>query len=392
VKFNQTFKMAIKSIVSNRVRSFLTMLGVIIGVASVIAAVGFAQGSTSSITSSISSLGTTLINITINGRGSNRNVTYAELKEFQEENSTIISSISPKISLSGLVKRENQSRTTTIIGTTADYATIESITVQSGRFLLDSDLDNNKKVAVVGTAVVNDIFNGKSPIGKTIKILGQQFKVVGVLTQTDDGADDGDDDRIFIPTHPAEVLNESATISSYVASATTSDTVDQAVSALETYLTKIFSSSSAYRVSDMSSVRSTLSSVSSTMTTILAAIASISLLVGGVGTMNIMLVSVTERTREIGIRKAIGAKKRNILLQFIMESLLMTGTAGFVGVLLGLGVIKFIIGGLTSVPEVYSLSWVLFSFGFSLATGLFFGIYPANKAANLNPIDALSNE
>lgn len=392
MKFKQTFKMAIKCIVSNKGRSFLTMLGVIIGVAAVIAAVGFAQGSTSSITSSISDLGTTLININISGRGSNRTVSYAQLQELVEENSDTISSIAPEISLSGMVKTGNQSRTTTILGTTADYATIESVTVQSGRFLLASDEEKNKKVAVVGTAVVNDIFNGENPVGETIKIIGQQFTVVGVLTQTDNGDDDGDDDRIIIPTRPAEILNESATISSYCASAATDDTVDQAVTVLETYLSKIFSSTTAYQVSDMATVRSTLSEVSETMTTILAAIASISLLVGGVGVMNIMLVSVTERTREIGIRKAIGAKKRNILSQFILESLLMTGTAGLVGVLIGVGIIKFVIGGLTTVPEEYSVFWMVFSFSFSLATGLIFGIYPANKAANLNPIDALASE
>ena len=392
VKLRQTFKMAVKSITSNKPRTFLSMLGVIIGVAAVIAAVGFSQGSTSSITSSLSSLGTNLITVRITGRGSNRNVTYDQLKKLQEDNSALIASIAPEVSLSGMVKTGNQSRTTTILGTTAEYANINSVTVQSGRFLSALDETNNKKVAVVGTAVVNDVFNGKSPIGKTIKIIGQQFTVVGVLTQTDNGDDDGNDDRIIIPTYPAEVLNNSSVISTYCASATSSATASQAVTVFKTYLTKVFSDSTSYRVSDSSSLISTMSSVTGALTTVLAGIAFISLLVGGIGIMNIMLVSVTERTREIGIRKAIGAKKRDILVQFIIEALLITGIGGIMGILIGVGIIKFIIGGLKLEPEVYSMGWIIFSFCFSLATGLIFGIYPANKAAKLNPIDALSNE
>jgi putative ABC transport system permease protein len=388
----QTFRMAIKSIVSNKGRSFLTMLGVIIGVASVIAAVGYAQGSTSSITSSISSLGTTLINITINGRGSNRTVSYTELEQLQQQNSNLIGNIAPTVSMTGKVKSTDQSSSTTIIGTSAAYATIESLTVQSGRFLSDLDVENNTKVAVVGTAVINNIFDGEDPVGKTIKIVGQQFKVVGVLTETDSGTTGGDDDKVIIPIYPAEVLNNSASVSSYVANATSEDTVDQAVTILENYLTSIFSSSSTYRVSDMSSVRSTLSSVTGAMTMMLAGIAAISLLVGGIGTMNIMLVSVTERTREIGIRKAIGAKKRNILFQFVIEALIITGLGGALGVLFGVGIIKFVIGGLNLEPEVYSPTWIIVSFGFSLVIGLVFGIGPAKKAADLNPIDALANE
>lgn len=392
MKLLQAYKMAMKSIFSNKGRSFLTMLGVIIGVASVIIAVGFAQGSTSSITSSLSSLGTNLININIMGRGSNRNVTYDELVKFQEDNSNVIASVAPQASVDGMVKSGDKSRTTTILGTSPDYADINSVTVQSGRFLADVDLQYNDKVAVIGTAVANDIFNGTDPVGKTIKIIGQQFTVVGVLTQTADGADSSTDDRVIIPISLATRLSDSATIRTFSVKATSASTVNQAVTNLTTFLTGIYSNSNAFRVTNMTQVLSTLNSITGIMTAVLAGIAAISLIVGGIGIMNIMLVSVTERTREIGIRKAIGAKKGNILIQFLIEALVVTGMGGIMGILIGLGVIKFVIGGLKLVPVVYSVPWIVISFGFSLIIGLVFGMGPANKAANLNPIEALMYE
>lgn len=392
MKFLQAYRMAIKAILANKGRSFLTMLGVIIGVASVIVAVAFAQGSTASVTSSLSSLGTNLININITGRDSNRNVSYADLVKFQQENSSIIASVAPQAGSSGVVKTGNKSRTTSILGTTPEYADINSITVQSGRFLLQFDVDYNQRVAVVGTAVVNDIFDRANPIGKTIKIMGQQFKVVGVLTETANGQDSSNDDRVLIPINVATKLSQSAIIRNFSVKAASADTVNSAVDALNTFLTKIYSSSRAFRVTNMAQVLSTLNSITGVMTMVLAGIAAISLVVGGIGIMNIMLVSVTERTREIGIRKAIGAKKRNILVQFLIEALVVTGIGGIMGVLIGVGIIKFVLGGLKLVPVVYSVKWIVLSFGISLGTGVIFGIYPANKAANLNPIDALMYE
>ncbi|MBM7872125.1 putative ABC transport system permease protein [Clostridium pascui] len=392
MRFAQIYKMAIKSIAANKVRSFLTMLGVIIGVSSVIIAVGFAQGSTSNITNSLSSLGTNLININIIGRGSNRNVSYDDLSKFQKENSNIIASISPQASTNATVKAGNKSRSTAILGTSPEYADINSVTVQDGRFLMQLDLDYNQKIAVVGTAVINDIFSGDNPIGKNIKISGQQFKVVGVLTQTANGADSSTDDRVIIPVSLATRLSQSATIRNFSAKATSAETVDEAVTILTEFLTKTFKNSDAFRVTNMEQVLETLNSVTSTMTTVLAGIAAISLIVGGIGIMNIMLVSVTERTREIGVRKAIGAKKSNILTQFLIESIVITGIGGIAGIFFGVGVIKFVIGGFNLAPEVYSIPWIVASFAISLVIGIIFGMYPANKAANLNPVDALMYE
>lgn len=384
--------MAIKSIGSNKVRSFLTMLGVIIGVSSVIIAVSFAKGSTANITQSLSTLGTNLINVNITGRGSNIRVTYAQMVQFQEENSDIISSVAPQSSASGTVKAGNKNRSTTILGTNYAYADINSVTVSSGRFLSNYDTDYNQKVAVVGTAVVNDIYGGANPVGQKIKVLGQEFNVIGVLTETENGGDSTDDDRVIIPISAATRLNKDAVIRSFSVKAVSAETVNQAVTKLDSFLQGIYNDSDLYRVTNMAQVLSTMSSVTNTMTAVLAGIAAISLIVGGIGIMNIMLVSVTERTREIGIRKAIGAKKRNILTQFLIESLVVTGLGGIAGILIAVLVIHFIIGGFNIVTEVYSIPWMVLSFGISLLIGVIFGMYPANKAANLNPIDALMYE
>lgn len=392
MKFIQAYKMAIKAIVSNKIRSFLTMLGVIIGVASVIIAVAFAQGSTSNITSSLSSLGTNLITITIMGRNSNRDVKYSELQKFQQDNSSLISSIAPQASATVTVKSGNRSRDTSLIGTSPEYADINSLTVKEGRFLNQIDLDYNEKVVIIGTAVANDVFQGEDPVGKTMKIVGQQFKVVGVQTEIDSGTTSGKDDRIFVPISLATKLNKTASIRNFSVKATSADTVNEAVDKINAFLLKKYTNSNLYRVTNMAQVLSTLNSVTGTMTAILAGIAAISLVVGGIGIMNIMLVSVTERTKEIGIRKAIGAKKGNILTQFLIESLVVTGMGGIVGILMGVGTIHFVLGGLKIVPETYSVQWILLSFGISLVTGVVFGMYPANKAAKLNPIDALMYE
>lgn len=392
MKLLQAYRMAIKSILSNKGRSFLTMLGVIIGVAAVIAAVAFAEGSTKNITSSIQSLGTNLINISIKGRGSNRNVTYGELSAFQKENSDLIAAVAPTVTSSVTAKNGSKTRDTSIIGTSPEYEQIKSRHISSGRFILQLDIDYNLKTALVGTAVVNDLFKGENPLGKTIKVNGQVFKIVGVLEQIDNGQDSGDDDKIIIPVTVATKLTNQARISNFSVLTTNETVVDQAVTKLKDFLYSKYKDENAYSVMSAAQMLSTLSTVTGTMMLILGGIATISLIVGGIGIMNIMLVSVTERTREIGIRKAIGAKKRNIMIQFVIEALVVTGMGGIIGILLGLAIIKFIIGGLKLVPESYSLKWILLSFSFSLMVGVIFGIYPARKAANLNPIDALMYE
>jgi len=389
----EAYRMAIKSILSKKGRSILTMLGVIIGVSAVISAVAFAQGSTKNITSQIQGMGTNLIQINVFGRGSNRSVSYAQLKKFADQNSDTISGIAPQITSTVTVKAGSKSMsTTTMLGTTPEYESIKSRYVQLGRFLLSYDVDYKQKVALVGTAVVNTLYDGQNPVGKTIKINGEVFNVVGVLEEISSGQASTDDDYIIIPVSVAQRLSKMAAIRNFYVQAANPENVNTVIDKLSAFLLKIYNSSRMFNVVSQEQMLSTLSSVTSSMMMVLGGIAAISLVVGGIGIMNIMLVSVTERTREIGIRKAIGAKRKNILLQFLIEAAMITGIGGLMGILIGVAFIKVIIGGFKLVPEVYSIPWMSISFGISLVVGVVFGMFPAIKASRLNPIEALRFE
>jgi putative ABC transport system permease protein len=388
----QAFKMAIKSIIGNKVRSLLTMLGVIIGVSAVIAATSFAEGSTKKVTDSIQSLGTNLVQVSITGRNSNRNVTYEDMVKLKEDNSSVIGSIAPTVSSSLTVKYGGKSKSATILGTSPEYEEIKSTHVQSGRFLAALDIDFNQKVALIGTAVAKELFGETDPLNKIIKINGLDFKVVGLLQERASSQTGTEDDQVIVPVSVATRLTRNATIRNFVVQGASADTVDACVTVITEYLTKIYKTTNSFKVYNQAQMLSTLNTVTSSMMMILGGIAAISLIVGGIGIMNIMLVSVTERTKEIGIRKSIGAKKRNILTQFLIEALMVTGIGGIIGVLLGLAIIKFIIGGFKITEEVYSMKWIVMSFSISLIIGVIFGLYPARKAASLNPIDALMYE
>ncbi|KPU43743.1 macrolide export ATP-binding/permease protein MacB [Oxobacter pfennigii] len=392
MNFYQAFKMAIKSILGGKVRSFLTMLGVIIGVGAVISAVAFAEGSTKQITDSIQSLGSNLIQINIMGRNSNRNVSYEDLQKFAEENSDEISALAPQTNSSVTAKVGTKTVNTSIIGTAPEYEQVRDVHVQSGRFLLSFDLDFNQKVALIGTYISNELFEGVNPIGEKIKLNGEVFTVVGVLQEKAGSQQQSDDDQIIIPVTVAQRLLRTGAIRNFSLRAVDGDMVDGLMEKLNAFLTGVYNDSNSFTIFNSAQMLETLNSVTGTMMVILGGIAAISLIVGGIGIMNIMLVSVTERTREIGIRKAIGAKRKDILVQFLIEALMVTGLGGIIGILLGISVIKFIIGGFKIVPEVYSAFWILLSFGISLIIGVLFGMFPAYKASNLHPIDALKYE
>ncbi|NSW89458.1 MAG: ABC transporter permease [Firmicutes bacterium] len=384
--------MAIKSIMGSKLRSFLTMLGVIIGVGAVIAAVALAQGTTKGITDTVQSLGTNLIQITITGRNSSRDITYVDLKEFADQNSDYILALSPQVSGSFTVKVGRTSRTVSVIGTSPEYEIVRNRHVQSGRFILQYDVDFRQKVAVIGTAVAKTLFKDLDPIGESIKIDGQLFKIVGILEEIDGGQEQSNDDQIIIPVTTAQRFMRNATIRNFALEVTKPEYVEGVMEMINSLLSQYYRDNTFYRVFNQAQMLSTLGTVTGMMMIVLGGIATISLVVGGIGIMNIMLVSVTERTREIGIRKAVGAKKRNILVQFLIEALMVTGIGGILGVILGICVIRFILGGFNIVPEVYSIPWIIFSFGISIIVGIIFGIFPAYKAANLNPIEALRYE
>ena len=392
MNFLFAYKMAIKSILSNKVRSFLTMLGVIIGVMAVIVAVGFAQGSMATITNRIEGMGSNAITGMIIAKNeSNKGITTTDLEKLANS-SAYIKSISPYTMTSEIVKAGGESKSAGIIGTNEDYLEIEGQKLKTGRFITRLDLENSDKVAVIGAAVEKKLFDGKDPLGQTIKVKGVNFTIVGTLESVMNAAEGTKDDYVFVPVNVAQRTLKIKNITMFIAEASAQDTVDLAKQKIEDYLYSIYKDKDDYILFAQESILSMLGDVSSIMMLILGSIATISLVVGGIGIMNIMLVSVTERTREIGIRKAIGAKKKDILVQFLIEALMLTGIGGIIGIILGLVTIKYGIGSISLITPVYSLSWTLAAFLISLTIGVVFGIFPAYKAAKLNPIDALRTQ
>ncbi|MGE5329318.1 MAG: ABC transporter permease [Deltaproteobacteria bacterium] len=387
----QTLRMALKSILSNKVRTSLTMLGVIIGVATFITLVSLGQGTQKTITDKIESMGTNLITISITGRNSNRNVTYEQVKKLASENSNEIKAVAPSITGSVTLKYSNNSWDTSLIGSTPEYESVKNVTVQSGSFIEQSDVDSKKRVVLLGTAVVKNLFGlGYNPVGEKIKINGQIFKVTGVLEEKAEAENYSTDDRIIIPITVAQRFLSSKIRTFYVQAAS-SDMVNSAMLKIESFMLDIFNDEDSYRVQNQAEMLSQVSSVTGTLTLFLGFIAGISLLIGGIGIMNIMLVSVTERTREIGIRKAIGAKRRYILSQFLIESMMISCIGGVIGILLGM-LAAFVVSKISSLTPAVTLTSVITSFTVSAAIGIFFGMYPANKASKLNPIEALRFE
>lgn len=391
MKFFLAYKMAIKSILNNKVRSALTMLGVIIGVAAVIAAVGFAQGCMQSVTDMVEGLGTNVVTAMIVDMSQSKSVTTSDLDSLVES-SEYIASISPYIMTKGTIKSVNDSKSATIAGTNSSFISMGKVNLETGRFITESDMENNMKVAVIGGAVKRKLFPNENPIGQNIKISGTNFTVIGLLEEKMNGAEGTDDDMVIIPVNVAQRTLKIKNVTMFMASATASDTVDLAMQHIENFLYNIYRDSDKYMCFSQESVLGILGNISSIMMIILGSIATISLVVGGIGIMNIMLVSVSERTREIGIRKAIGAKKKDILVQFLIEALMLTGIGGLIGILFGVLIIKYVIGAFEIITPVYSMPWIIASFSISLIIGVVFGIFPAYKASKLSPIEALRNE
>jgi putative ABC transport system permease protein len=383
----QSIRMALKAIAGNRMRSFLTVLGIIIGVIAVTVLIAIAQGTTSSVTSSIESLGTNLL--TVNIRTSRANpVTMEALEELQSDN-PMISGIAPVISQSITAKAGTISYDEGMIeATVPGYDTIRNLTVVQGRFLKQPDIDNRSYVAVVGSEVADELFGTRDVLGETIALDGYHFTIIGVLQEKGSTAAGSDDSRILIPFTLGERLLRQPGIRTFYAASSSSETVTMAQLVLENYLMNAFGDEDAFTLYNQTEMLSTITDTTQTLSLMLGGIAGISLLVGGIGIMNIMLVSVSERTREIGIRKAIGAARGNILLQFLIEALVISLLGGLLGLaiaLILLAVLAPVLGmSLTMSPAVANLA-----IGFSLAIGVIFGIYPANKASRLTPVEAL---
>jgi len=392
MKFSQAVKMAFSSILSNKMRSFLTMLGIIIGISSVIILIGIGAGTKQDVASSISGMGTNLITINITG-GREVTVTTAELTALKSQPG--IKDIAPSITSAVTAKLGNQNTTTSIESSLPSYSEIRNVTAQYGRFITQDDLDNRYRVAVVGTDVLDTLSKGTSYdsfLNQTITLNGTAFTIVGILETKGSTTAGSTDNRIIIPITTAQRLLRNKSIRTFYVEAQSSDMVNTAVATLNTFmLSKSNNKSNTFRVFNQSDLLTTQTAAADSLTTMLAGVAAISLLVGGIGIMNIMLVTVTERTREIGIRKAIGAKRRDILIQFLIEAITISGIGGFLGVAFG------IIGGnlyskFMTKTVVIQPNVVLLAFVFAATVGIIFGLYPANKASRLRPIDALRYE
>ena len=396
MRISQLFKIALFSVWSNKIRSLLTMLGIIIGISSVIILVGMGKGTEKEISDQISSLGTNLITISLTKTAT---INADDLKELKSKPG--IKAISPQISSNNInIKAGTKTSTTSLEASNASYSEVKSYTVSSGRFITDSDVNNRYNVLVIGTETATNIFGSENVVGETMYVSGIQFKVIGVLKSSGTSSTGSSDDKIILPISTAQRLLKTSTIKTYYVEAKSQADIDTAMSYLKIFLNKKYglrnlatstTTDTDYRVLSQTSLLTTATSTTKSMSNMLSGVGAISLLVGGIGIMNIMLVSVIERTKEIGTRKAIGAKRRTILAQFLIEASIVSGIGGILGVLFGYGG-AYISKTFFATSIVISGNTVIGAFLFSVLVGLVFGIYPADKASKLNPIEALRFE
>lgn len=388
MKVLNIIKMAFKNIKSNKLRSGLTMLGLIIGIASVIVLVGIGTGATTSVTDSVQSLGTDIL--TLNISSSDASLEYEQMDELLEISN--VEQVAPYKSISATASRgQTTSSRASIIATNDNYLEITNVDLARGRRISLIDIENSSKICILGCEIAETLFSLVDPIGQTIKLDGDNYTVVGTLIEQGSSMGNDIDSMIVIPLTTAKYFDEDTSINNVYIKVEEEDNIDNTTVLIENYIReKLLISSDYYSVSTQSSMLDAMDSISDTLTLLLGGIASISLIVGGIGVMNVMLVSVTERTKEIGIRKSLGARKRDILIQFLVESLVLSLLGGMLGVVLGLGV--------GDVAEKFGYTFsafasiILISFSSSAFIGLIFGIFPAYRAACLRPIDALRTD
>lgn len=400
----ETIRMALGSLFANKLRTVLSMLGIIIGVGAVIAIVSIGSGAQNQVTGQIMDLGSNLITIRsgiIRGQGGRisaaaTNVFTLELAEAMVESCPAVKNVIPSVQGTGLMITQNTNIQATIVGTDPAYQEINKYYPVLGKFLSEADVESRSNVIVLGAELAKDLFGNANPLGERVKFNSRNqnflFTVVGVMEDKGVGLSGDFNSQAYVPitTYMQKIAN-SKYVTSYIAQAVSSEKATMAVGQLEYFLTKYLGDADKFNLMSQDQILDTINQVTGTLSLMLAGIAGISLLVGGIGIMNIMLVSVTERTKEIGIRKALGAKRRHILSQFLVEALTLSGVGGIIGIALGaLGAAG--IAKLADWELVVPLSSVIMAVSFALLVGLFFGIYPAMKASALDPVKALSYE
>ena len=402
--YKESFLMAWASLIANKMRSILTMLGIIIGVAAVIALVSIGNGVKQDIQNSISSLGSNLLMVMPGApRTPGVRPSAGSMKSLKVSDYEAISKLdgvkaaSPMTNGSYVVIYQNKNWTTSVSGVSYNYLDVNNWSMKSGRFLSEKNVQNRERVAVVGKTVVKNLFGDEDPVGAEIRVKNIPFRIIGVLNSKGSGAMGNDqDDMVIIPyTTAMERVESIDYLRMIYVVGKDENGIDRLQSDIENLLRVRHGIKDTnlddFNIQNMNSIMETMEETTGTLTLFLGAVAAISLVVGGIGIMNIMLVSVTERTREIGVRKALGATYSVIVTQFLIEAVVISLMGGIIGIILGIGSSK-LIGMASGMSTVISVPTIVMSFAFSMAIGLIFGIYPARKAAKLNPIDALHYE
>lgn len=402
--YKESFLMAWASLIANKLRSLLTMLGIIIGVAAVIALVSIGNGVKQDIENSISSLGSNLLVVlpgaprTPGARSSQGFMKSLKISDYEAiAKLEGVKAASPMTNGSYVVIYQNKNWTTSVAGVNANFQDVNNWTMTSGRFFSDKNVQNRERVAVVGQTVVKNLFADEDPVGKEIRVKNIPFRVIGVLKSKGNGTMGNDqDDTVLIPyTTSMERVEGIDYLRRVYVVAKDDEGIDRLQADIENLLRVRHNIKDTnlddFNIQNMKSIMETVAQTTGTFTLFLGAVAAISLVVGGIGIMNIMLVSVTERTREIGVRKALGATYSVIVTQFLIEAVVISLIGGFIGIAFGIGASK-VIGMVSGMSTIVSVPTIIMSFAFSMAIGLIFGIYPARKAAKLNPIDALHYE
>ena len=386
----QAVKMAWKSIASNKMRSFLTMLGIIIGVMSLVVLVSLASGTTDSVTDQISSMGSNLLTVNIQDDKGNP-LKLSDISALTEEDE--IEEAAPVSQANTTASSTYSEEDATVYGTTGAYQNIQNLELAQGRFLKGTDVQNHTNVAVINAGLAKEVRGRMDVVGESIKLDGVEYLIVGVQAADESDSSTTENYEAYIPYTSLIRLTDSVSpeVSTFCVSATSQDSLEDAQTVLERMMLERFGQDEdAFTIRNQSTIMEAMENVTNTLALLLGGIAAISLLVGGIGIMNIMLVSVTERTREIGIRKAIGAGRGTIMLQFLIEALLISLMGCAIGIFFSWGTLR-IISGVGGEDANYALSvgvvWI--AIVFSIGIGVIFGIYPANKAAKKKPIDAL---